>query len=140
MRCGGITVAAKQGCVGLSVVEEAHGEQAREGVIGREANFNGGVAHACRACTCGNVATDAGLLAVTQVESHVQVVVGVALRVVVGGVWVGFVSLGLCFLGARCTQPEEFEVVDAIGHAQNPVATNGFVNLNACHAEVEHAR
>ena len=65
MRCGGIAVATQQGRIGLSVVEKAHGEQARERVVGRETNLNGRVAAACGTCSRGNVATDASLRPVT---------------------------------------------------------------------------
>ena len=67
--------------------------------------------------------------------------VGVALRTAASGcTFVGVGAFGLCFLGAWRTHAKEFKVVDAIAHAHNPVATDGLVYLNACHAEVQHAR
>ena len=67
--------------------------------------------------------------------------VGVASRTTTCGcVFVGVGALSLCLLGAWRTHSKEFKVVDAVAHAHNPVATDGLVYLNTCHAEVQHAR
>ena len=70
---GRIAAARKQRRVGLAVVIEAHCEQARQRVVGRERQLERRVAAAGRACHRGNVAADGRLLAVRQVETQVEV-------------------------------------------------------------------
>ena len=70
-----ITARRQQWSVGLPVVIEAHGEQSRQCVVGRERQLECGVAAACRACHCGNVAAYRCLLTEAQVEAQAQVVV-----------------------------------------------------------------
>ena len=72
MRRRRITVGRKQRRVGLAVVIKAHRQQARQGVIGREREFERSVAAAGRTGHRGYVAADGCLLAVREIETQVK--------------------------------------------------------------------
>ncbi len=71
-RGNGIAVGRQQRRVGLPVVIEAHGEQARHGIIGGQGELEGSVAAACHAGHRSDVATDGCLLGIRDVAAHVE--------------------------------------------------------------------
>ena len=119
-----ITAARKQRCVRLTVIIETHRKQLAECIVGREAQLQGIVATARTACHRGDVAHNRRLLAETEVETQVQVVVGairtIAARrrtvrrvLVVSAIALLALRLHDLALGATA---EEVEVVDAVAH------------------------
>ena len=69
---GRITARRQQRRIGLSVVVKAHGQQTRQGVIGRERQLEGRIAAAGRTRHRGYVTADGGLLAVRQIETQIE--------------------------------------------------------------------
>lgn len=75
LRGGRITAARQERGIGLAIIVETHGEHLAQGIISREAQLQGIVAAAGAARHRGYITDDGCLLAETEVETQVQVVI-----------------------------------------------------------------
>ena len=137
-----ITAARQERRIGLAIIVETHGEHLAQGIISRETQLQGIVAAAGAARHRGYITDDGCLLAETEVETQVQVVI----RTIVPGLILALASVSAVLLGTRSSlhlvclwSTEEIEIVDAIAHTYHPVFAQRLVHLYTRHTEVQHS-
>ena len=150
MNSSGIRTATQQRCIGLTIEEETHREQARQGIVGVERQFERIVTTAGAAGYRSDIPHDRGLFTQTQIQTEIQVMIKVTtssptrlrlslLCIVIILTVTILITRGSCILPTT-TAAEEFEVVDLIGEAQYPVMTARLIDLHTGHREVQHPR
>ncbi len=136
---GGVGIGGEEGDVLLHVVVEAQGHQLREGIFGREGEFEGVATTRRSGGHAGNVPTQGRLLAIADVQTEVEVVVefstsrrrggggrggriSVSVVVLIGSVFV--------FHLAVVSPTKEVEVLHLISTTYHPVFRYGLVDLH----------